>query len=173
MNSHAHVLQIFLGEHEHGMSKQLYQKTHIKKEITMASAKKGKNILSTLFLILWPLILLRLGLFLQTTTLFAHTDTAPQFTDGLFLANYLFIGLVMLCVFLTFRLKCTGKSFWFLLIPLCYLFLLSAPAGAIDTLPVISVFYRWNIWYDEILHQALFFVYLISFIKNGIGTAKK
>ena len=137
--------------------------------------KKTKvfRVLRALFLLLWPVAAVRFGYFLLVTPLLPHGNTAPVFSDAYFLAHFFFLGLIVLCIFLTFRVDCRGKKLFLLLPPLCFLFLLSLPVGCWDGFPFLAEFVSRKFWYNETVHHILFFTYVLAFVKGVAETMKK
>ena len=136
------------------------------------SGSMVKKTVIDLIMLFLPFALLRLGWFVQVTTLYEHPQTMLGLGDGYFWGNFLYIGVVMVYIYVLFRQDYTGLRLLWLALPLfCFAFL-SLPPAETDYNFVAQRFVIWKLWHSYVLSYVMFFSYVICLVKGIVETIK-
>ena len=136
------------------------------------SGSMVKKTVIDLIMLFLPFVLLRLGWFVQVTTLYEHPQTMLGLGDGYFWGNFLYIGVVMVYIYVLFRQDYTGLRLLWLALPLFYFAFLSLPPAEMDYNFVAQRFVIWKFWHSYALSYVMFFSYVICLVKGIVETIK-
>ena len=99
-----------------------------------------KKTVIDLIMLFLPFALLRLGWFVQVTTMYEHPQTMLGLGDGYFWRNFLYVGVAMFFIYVLFRQDYTGLRLLWLALPLfCFAFLsfvICLVKGIVETIKI-------------------------------------
>ena len=139
------------------------------------SGSMVKKTVIDLIMLFLPFALLRLGWFVQATILYEHPQAMHGLLglrNGYFWGNFLYIGVVMVYIYVLFRQDYTGLRLLWLALPLfCFAFL-SLPPAETEYNFVVQRFAIWKFWHSYALSYVMFFSYVICLVKGIVESIK-